>query len=97
MAITEQEKDLVKDIHGLSDEETRVLKLAADAIISGGEASERVSRCKVWLKSPECEKTSHSDTLKVVEAIATGNLDILPDHLVVSIRDHVFCMARSAV
>ena len=46
-------------------------------------------------KVQKVKRLSHDDKLKAIEAIATGNLDILPDHLADSVRENVFCIKEA--
>lgn len=85
-----KDKKFVEFIKNADEEELRVMSLAVHAIAAGGEESERIKRGSDWMNRPGAEKLSHSDALKAIEAIATGNLDGLPDYLKDDLQEVLF-------
>lgn len=83
------EVDFVEMVKQMDNEEMRVLTLTARALKAGGEAKDRVKRGGKWICSPQALELSHSDCLKAIEAIATGNLNGLPDYLADSLKEVV--------
>lgn len=84
-----RENEFTEIIKQMNDEDIHVITLTAHALRAGGEAESRVKRGAEWICSPIALELTYSDSLKAIEAIATGNLDGLPDYLMDSLKEVV--------